>query len=446
MEKQSTGSRQQWCPRLLKRFKFYLITFIRNLIFLCMIFCIFPLFAQDSEKSIDLLQIMGIELSDLQFIEIETDSYALTRTFIIELSQITPSRIQTEVPSLGDGVSILEFNKTVATVNGSPGTRFTLVLEFDHPGEWDLPKIPFTLDKIQTDKTWFTFPQITIEINPAMVTPLAFFYAPQSVMIGEKVSVQLMVQNCGEVIAIKNNLNTDSLFSLVQTKQTLPYIVNNSLGNPIAIAEYSFVGLEEGSLSVPSVQVAIVSLTGEHRNIISEPLKIKVLASAETSIKDSELNFYEEDDGLANVEESSKATVIEPDKKIELVQNIVDKEVIRLHIVQGFRNGLAVCALLCILISIVLFCLRKKQKIRFLLLAIICFIGVCLLSITVSKRRAVCYQTKLQTIPELDASSRGLIDSGTIVRVKRKSGNWYLVQLSDNRRGWIPCKECIDVK
>jgi len=435
MEKQSAKTRKYSYHRLLN-----------NLFFLLVICSLLPLSGQELLSSDS--RSSKIDFTKLEFKEVISDETSLEKTFILEIPNITPSRIQTKEPFFSDGISVLEYQKTGVSINRGYGTRLTLILKFSDFGFWELPQLPLILDGNKS--VYAQLPNITIAEDFSKRVPRAFFKVPQNIVQGEKVLVLLEVQDFQMIEGIQNELTTDSLFELFKMQKELPYTVklssnlastaNNTTATTIAV--YKYLPLEAGQHTMPVVRVSGTNLNGDQVTITTDSYQCMVL-EAEKSSSPSKIvksQIKEEEDIPVEVEEIS--TIQKNNEVYDLALAIANKT-------RGFKFAIKFLLFFIIVnvtIYIVLVLKKRKEKKMFLVLALICVVGVCLLYIPVLKHRGVCFQTNLLTIPELNAGIRGSIDNGTQVHIKRKSGDWYLIQLDDKRSGWIPQNKCIDIK
>jgi hypothetical protein len=444
MEKQSTKTRKHICNRLLKK-----IVDTKFCFFLFFLILYFPLSSE--------LAVSDTSDQELLFTEVVTENTSLERTFILDISSITPSRIQTKEPVFSDGVSVIEYQKTGVVVDRTYGTRLTLVLKFKNWGTWQLSEIPLVIDG--NNFKYAQLPLVFIREDFSKRVSRAYFSVSQTIIQGKKIPVSLEVQNCSKVLGIHNDLTTDSLFELSKMQKKLPYTVPESSGftlsnnntTSVTIAIYNYIALESGYLTMPSVQVSVIGQNGKQETIKTEPFQFMVEpATAHPSATLN--NLFSNQSRLLQAQLKPVDTIVpEVDKmateeEIEVVQAVVKSAKQKMFLLKIGIKILLVFAIICAIIGCILMFTKSRHKMMFLVLALMCVLGVCLLYIPVSKHRGVCFQTNLQTIPELNARTRGSIENGTWVHIKRESGDWYLIQLDDKRSGWIPQNKCIDIK
>ncbi|HZK19386.1 MAG TPA: hypothetical protein VFC68_01535 [Treponemataceae bacterium] len=403
MEKQSTNLQRHWRNRLLVFFLLYCGGFLFS--------------------------------ADFYFTETTPTNTALTRSFLLEIPRITPSRIQAEEPVFEDGIFVIEYKKIAGGVQGSQGTHIFLVLQFEKPGRQQLKNIRLTIDENNTK--YACFPPIVITQDKIRVMPVAFFSIKENPVQGKKSDVYVWVQNCLTVRGLQNSLTTDALFELGHIKKELPYTMPTNIDVPANLALYSYLPLENGLCTIPAVHLALTAFNGEKVTIETEPFHVSV---APAKI----INKTPEQKPL--IREDIKVTKTPSLYDKQDIQRIADREGEKQRILHIYVQILFFIAFVFTVLTVVLAILKRKQKRLFLALALFSILGVCLLCIPATKSRVVCLQTDLQTIPELSAGTRGVIEPGTIAYIKRKSDTWYLIELDENRSGWIPCEKCIDIK
>lgn len=415
MEKQSTSTKKHRYYRLLNAFgkkTFFVFVFLYSSFLL--------LQGEESKVFLDI-----------------SENTSLIQTLVLEIPQITPSRIHAEELSLLDGVKIIEYNKTAQTIERSHGTRLTLVLEFSKVGVWNLEDVPITIDK---KIEYVHVPEIVIVRDLATVKPEAYFELQETCVQGQSIIINLWVKNCNEITAVQNDLSKNSIFELKSMVQDLPYYSSGFTEEAVLIAKYNFTPLEDGQLTVPTIKIAVTTFANKKTTIDTQLRSITVFPATTPVSKTSVVPYVD------NLEQSNP--VIQQDKTTDVLfaQEVASSVASKVRLLDIMCKIILFLGIVCVVFIIMTFFMHRKQKMLVLVLAFVSLISVCFLSSFVSKRRAVCYQTELQTIPENNASIRSIIENGDVVVIKSESANWYLIQLSDKRSGWIPCDKCINVK
>ncbi|MBQ9280872.1 MAG: hypothetical protein IJ207_01560 [Treponema sp.] len=260
----------------------------RWIFFLPLLFLSAAIFASPSAR--DLRDLKVRPLSEVFFTQMEN-------SYILEIPDVLPSRVQIDLPELPPGIHFVYSKKEECICkNGERGTQITLWFTFSESGQISLSPL-FT--KIDGKNHYFEFESVTVYENPNLISPRleVNIQKPYGIKSDKKTGAKTLKVKKGELIQF--TLSARYAVQILEFKWTLPKdsIFNETERFDFAsgservttfsadakkIASFEWQILKEGTYHFPIFTIEGIAYNGSKKSLyLADNLEIVVAGESE---------------------------------------------------------------------------------------------------------------------------------------------------------------------
>lgn len=390
MEKSSFRTRAKWCFGLL----IYILTS-------------FFLFSETKENFIFAFDSEGTIY--------ENEPY----TLVLFIPDEPLSKVQFSKPSLPDSVIFLGSSK----INYFSTTTIKIELLFTETGIISIPDTFITIDRKRYP---VSFPHFQVQVHPEKRIPQLVLESKGSFYQGQKTIVQLSGVDFLKIDEVDWPLSEYGIIEKISSNDT--------------VWNYTFTPYETGNFTLPDMNVVVQRLNKSQYNCVVKG--ISGTASKKESKKTNETEVT-----LSSLFKKTEETVSE--KKEVNLTFIPEKCIALRKQFKTMRFGLYGFAFLGVSLGLLGFSKKKKLISLVTLLSTLCFITIAFIGLyRLENQTAVVLETSLRNVPEKNSNVKMNLENGSIIRVKEKMENWYLVETKNTKTvkgvsGWLPQEDVI---
>lgn len=401
--------------------------------------------------------------------------------YSLRIKGITPEKIQTDLPQLPSGVSLVTSKREeVIFEDGERGTLIRLWFSFRDTGDIKLPPLILSVGR----RTYYIpFERRTVYENPALITPevqIDFLKGitieqtrrntTYSAVAGQKIEFLLQLKYFVQIVQFEWNLPQDSIFEekeRFEITRGIPQGTDFS-SEAVNVARFEWTPLKEGNYSLPEITLIATSYNGSRKKIQLPSYTIKVLPPTNADFALSE-NYKKSLHGENNFEkafieqktETSKTDKITISKEncrklaelyskeknsfpkskfyeerkaledslsIKNDDKVESKSLIYLSV--GFTILLATFTILFFVFAKTLPALIFLVLFTFSMIFSIAGIG------RLSEKYAIFAGGEIASVPEISTLSVSTEQGGKKVKILEKAGDYYYIQ-SKELTGWV---------
>ncbi len=448
----------------------------------CLFFSLLPAFSARAKKKFtkdDASLLVVKSLEKMNFTAQET-------CFFLEIPEIQPSRIQTQMPLLPSNIGFISSRRMdYVSESGEHGTRLEYWFTFREKGFVTIPPLEISVDgrnyKIPFEKLYVyenpktVMPEMVIKFSNGKTVSTEKKNEILELTAGESINFVVFIQYAVQVQQFSWTLPKDSLFREIQRFEITRGVSRGSVFSPeeIPVAEFEWVPLASGETNLPAIQMKVTTYAGRQTDLYMPECRIAVgKATVTAGVEDEEpeneifgyafsRNFEDEitdskvPGSLEDFEEIARLRSLER-HMFHINPDVRNRRILSEQKV-GISNALnepsePLCSLLFslyalfLVMAILLFVFKKKVA------AIICIsVAGCfgVLSIFAGVRTNELYGIVtggfISPVPEDSALTTSSVSGGNRVRIVEEAGNWYYIKTIDNG-GWIKKENIILIR
>lgn len=401
--------------------------------------------------------------------------------YVLEIPNIKPEFVQTELQTMRDGVSIVSTRRMEYFSGDSvTGTRIEFWFLFKNPG---LGEIPPLMVRIKGRLYYLQFEKVQIYENPKTIAPLISVTLNDelelvnsdisnkkkipvyNVNVSEPIEINIYIQYAVQIKQFGFDIPKDSLFEEVKKYE----IINSKTKlteftrDKIPVAKFKWTPLKAGEYKLPLIGLIATAYSGRNLELGMPDCNIIVkentqIASDSDLQKDKSIFAYALSTPVVeNVQTNNKIATIDDFYRIAKLRSkernsfipfsvkkerISAEQKIGINTKQNEANFPFWCLvlflfLIFILLSI-LFLIFKKKKLSITMVCISIIFGFMtfFLGIYVSEKHGVVIGGTISPIPEDSALSSTAVTAGTCVVIKEQTPLWFYIEYNENG-GWI---------
>lgn len=435
-------------------------------------------------------QLSYAAISSLRFHQKNSYVYSLTNEeFFVDIENVSPNDVSIYMNSIPDNVELVSIKKEtyippLESTNSSYGTHIVITVRFLKSGNYKL----FACD-LQIKSNFFKIPFNPVHVfeNIQMLKPVlsvSFGTNPSTsvnskditVAVGSHVQYTVSVQFASELQGISWTIPENSLFEQI-SEYEVPKISASERDYEVfsefhPIATFDWIPLTEGLQKLPPISVVATAFNGSSRTLEFPSFNVHVLPAAKTSLvqqQSATADFAEsydasdEDSDFDTQKELSDNAIAEYCSLLKNERNSIPvfsnahKKRLEFEKSYGISSvsnlpsrpmfyAFATLTALVLVLGILFFILRKYALFLFCIGLLCFFSGVTVFyGLRVKRQYAVVVNGVLMSIPEKDTSTGMSIQKGTLIRIKKYSGNWLYVK-SLATYGWMQKENVIFIE
>lgn len=467
MEKLRCSGQKQFCNRLL-------------------IFCILFL-----TSSFNLFSITPREIQNI-IIKPEENVFFTNQElkYVLEIPDVKPEFVQTELQSMKEGVSIVSTRRMEYFSGDSlTGTRIEFWFLFKNPGIGEIPPLSV---RINGRLYYLPFEKVQIYENPKTIAPLLSVtlnnelelssndlinkknIKKYTVKVSEPIEIAIYIQYATQIKQFGFDIPKDSLFEEIKRYEIISskLKLNDFSREKIPVAKFKWTPLKEGEFKLPLIGLIATAYSGRSLelgmpdcNIIVKELDQVIIQEDEP--KDENIFAYALSTPIEdNIEKKVNVATLQDFKRIASLRSKERKSLISFSIrnerieaersigINTKRNEanlplwyIILFVFEFFLLLAILFLIFKKKNpslICFCFAFCLCFMTI-FFGIYVLEKHGVVIGGTISPIPENSALSSTAVTAGTCVLIKEETPDWYYIEYNENG-GWIKKENVILVQ
>lgn len=365
------------------------------------------------------------QLKELAITPVENQDFSTDEEikYILNIPEITPLSVEVRTPEVQDHITFKTFRRTGNT-NG--GTKIELWYEFSQDGEW----APAPLEVNISGKIYhIPFAKIYISKNQMSLKPEAVIHFSNGKTIVENSGISLFnspasakirftvrVRNAKKTLSADYDIPKDALLSVTK---------DFSLTEKDPYYEFEWTPLKKGKTRLPEIKFTCTAFDGSTVKITSPEGYINVTNSISSKTSSRNDRLFSDSFSETEIIENEYSQINSLD---ELAGKIAWKK--RLYLKMLF-----ICLAILVLVCTVLFMLKIKSPVPYLLLSVILILLMIIFAALSKKKTAVYTSGTVKSIPETNNGKVLQIQENTEIKILKDVGDWYCIT-SGNTTGW----------
>ena len=259
------------------------------LFFTCLFFLILPASAAKAKK-----KFTNDDASLLVVRSVEKMNFTAQETcFSLEIPDVKPSRIQTQMPLLPSSIGFISSRRMdYVSESGEHGTRLEYWFTFREKGSVMIPPLEISVDgrnyKIPFEKVYVyenpktVMPEMIIKFSNGKNISTENKNETVELIAGESINFVVFIQYAVQVQQFSWTLPKDSLFREIQRFDITKGVSRGSIFSPeeIPVAEFEWVPLASGEIGLPAIQMKVTTYAGRQTDMYMPECRIVVANAA----------------------------------------------------------------------------------------------------------------------------------------------------------------------
>lgn len=410
--------------------------------------------------------------------------------FKLFIPQVESSDVRIVLPNFPENIIFVSSrSENLSSPNFGRGTQIELNLSFKDDGIFSLPPISLF---INGKKKIASFPDVEVLQNPETILPRAILVFGESDVWGDaffsdahsfpNLSLEqgapsrftVYVQYAAALGQVSWSLPKDAIFKELRRFE-IPS--DFKFSKPIPVAQFEWTPLSEGNVSLPKIQIAAESYSGQKIFLETPDCKVKIISQKqgakknvrENSFSSAEKIFehafdFESGEYEASVEEAApendallKIAQLRSQERHSFFQNKIRSERAAAEISAGIENApneesfpffvlIFSAAISFAASSLTLFLLRKKNfAFVSAALAISFLVFAFARSSKIFERHGIVLGGDVYPVPENSVVSKAAAVVASRVLIRKEIDSWYFIEYNEGG-GWIKKENLILIK